>query len=249
MTRYNRCSALDRGVYKNSDFLNLPNINQIKLVPHLISSYTRNQYSLTMKAIFSALAIAALSSVISAVPTKRQALSLVPASYNYVVSQAQPDVDEEPTAGGPNVAVISRTNGNNDIDTIVNFDMPDISQIPGATPSSTCSFVIYNVAALSGSETMQLYTLNEFVDLYSPPVTWNSADVQSVNQNYGTYQVFSGATTGPSVAIDGGSWTFPCQFGQTLQFLMRPEGQDDYITWSEGGGGAVLAGAYIQVNS
>jgi len=202
-----------------------------------------------MKAIFSALAIAALSSVISAAPTKRQTLSFIPSSYNYVVSQAQPDVDQAPIVGSSSIAIISRTNGNNDVDTIVNFDIPAMSDIPGATPSSTCSFAIYNVAALSGSQTMQLYTLNQFVDLFSPPVTWNSADVQSVNQYLGTYEVFSGATTGPSVATDGGSWTFPCQFGYTMQFLMRPEGDNDYITWSEGGGGAVLTGAYIQVNS
>jgi hypothetical protein len=202
-----------------------------------------------MKAIFSVIAIAAVSAVVSAAPTKRQALSLIPASYNYVVSQAEPDVDQAPVYGNPNVAVISRTNGYDDIDTIVDFAIPDITSIPGATSSSTCSFVVYNVAALSGSQTLQVYTLNQWVDLFSPPVTWNSADVQSVNQNYGTYEVFSGATTGPSVAIDGGSWTFPCQFGQTVQFLLRAEGDNDYITWSQGGGGAVLTGAYIQVSN
>lgn len=202
-----------------------------------------------MKAVFSAIALAALSTLISAVPVKRQAIDLIPASYNYVISQAEPDVDQAPIYGSPNIAVISRVNGYNDIDTIVNFDIPDISTITGATPSSTCSFVIYNVASLNGSETMQLFTLNQWVDLTSGPVTWNSANPTSVNQNYGTYQVFSGATTGPSVAIDGGSWTFPCQFGQTLQFLLRPEGDNDYISWSQGGGGAVLTGAYIQVSN
>ena len=202
-----------------------------------------------MKAIFSAIVIAAVSAIVSAAPTKRQALSLIPASYNYVVSQAEPDVDQAPIYGNPNIAVISRTNGYNDIDTIVDFAIPDITSIPGATSSSTCSFVVYNVGALSGSQTLQVYTLNQWVDLFSPPVTWNSADVQSVDQNYGTYEVFSGATTGPSVAIDGGSWTFPCQFGQTVQFLLRPEGDNDYITWSQGGGGAVLTGAYIQVSN
>ena len=203
-----------------------------------------------MKAIISSLVIAAVSVIVSAAPTTKrgQVTAWIPATYNYVVSQAYPDTDQA-TLYNPNIAVISRTNGYNDIDTIVNFAIPPMSQIPGATPSSTCSFAIYNVAALSGSEKMQLYTLNQWVDLLSPPVTWNSADVQSVNQNYGTYQVFSGATTGPSVAIDGGSWTFPCQFGTTLQFLMRPEGDYDYITWSQGGGGAVLTGAYIQVSN
>jgi hypothetical protein len=201
-----------------------------------------------MKAV-AAITLAALSTLISAVPVKRQVVSFVSASYNYVISQAEPDVDQAPTYGSPDIAVISRVNGYNDIDTIVNFDMPDISQISGATPSSTCSFAIYNVASLSGSETMQLYTLNEWVDLTSGPVTWNSANPTSVDQNYGTYEVFSGATTGPSVAIDGGSWTFPCQFGTTLQFLMRPEGDNDYITWSQGGAGAVLTGAYILVSN
>jgi len=191
---------------------------------------------------------AALAALTFATPVKRQILSYVPASYNYVISQGQPNVDQAPIYNNPNVAVISRVNGNNDIDTIVNFAMPDINKIPGASPSSTCSFAIFNVASLSGSQTMQLYTLNQFVDLTAGPVTWNSANPTSVNQYYGTYKVFSGATTGPSVSVDGGTWTFPCQFGQTIQFLMRPQGDNDYITWSEGGGGAVLVGAYIQVN-
>lgn len=202
-----------------------------------------------MKAIFKSLGLAALSSLAIAAPVKRQILSYVPSSYNYVISQAQPDVDQAPIYGGPSIAVISRVNGYNDIDTIVNFDMPDISQIAGATSSSTCSFAIFNVGSLSGSQTMQLYTLNQFVDLTAGPVTWNSANPTSVDQYFGTYEVFSGATTGPSVATDGGSWTFPCQFGQTIQFLMRPEGDNDYISWSEGGGGAVLVGAYIQVSN
>jgi hypothetical protein len=34
-----------------------------------------------------------------------------------------------------------------------------------------------------------------------------------------------------------------------VQFLVRPEGDNDYITWSQGGGGAVLTGAYIQVSN
>ena len=202
-----------------------------------------------MKSILKSLGLAALSSLVIAAPVKRQVLSYVPSSYNYVISQAQPDVDQAPIYGNPGIAVISRVNGYNDIDTIVNFDMPDITQIPGATTSSTCSFAIFNVGTLSGSQTMQLYTLNQFVDLTAGPVTWNSANPTSVDQYYGTYEVFSGATTGPSVATDGGSWTFPCQFGQTLQFLMRPEGDNDYISWSEGGGGAVLVGAYIQVSN
>ena len=202
-----------------------------------------------MKAIFSAIALAALTTLVSTAPVKRQVLASIPASYNYVISQADPDVDQAPLIGDPNIALISRDNGYNDFDTIVNFEIPDISTISGATPSSTCNFVIYNVGALSGSETMQLYTLNIFVDLKSGSVTWNSANPTSVNQNYGTYIVFSGATTGPSVAIDGGSRTFSCQFGSTLQFLMRPQGDDDYITWLQDGAGAVLSGAYIQVRN
>jgi hypothetical protein len=201
-----------------------------------------------MKAIFSAVAIAALSALVASAPlTQRSAngpiLASISPTFLHVVSQAQPNTDEA-TAFGLNTAIISRTDGSDDIDTLVSFDIPAMSAIAGATTSSTCDFFINNAASVNGSQTMQLFTLVSEVDL-SQPLTWNTTP--SSDQYEGAYYIVEGAATGGSVAID--VLTFPCLFGQTMEFIMRPSGDNVFITWTQGGAGAVPTGAFIEVRN
>jgi Ubiquitin 3 binding protein But2 C-terminal domain len=201
-----------------------------------------------MKAIFSAVAIAALSALVSSTPlTKRSAdgpiLTSVSPTYLHIISEAEPNTDQA-TTFGLNTAIISRTDGSNDIDTLVSFDIPAMSAIAGATASSTCDFFINNAASVNGSQTIQLFTLVSEVDL-SQPLTWNTAP--SSNQYEGAYFVVEGAATGGSVAID--VFTFPCLFGQSMEFIVRPFGDDVFITWTQGGAGAVPTGAFIEVRN
>ena len=200
-----------------------------------------------MKAIFSTLSIAALCALVSAAPTrvaKRSGalVTSIPASRYHVIDQNHPNTDVSATFGS-NTAVISRSDTTLDVDTLVNFEIPDLSSIPGASASSTCDFVVFNAASVSGSQTLQLFTLVSEVDL-TGPVTFNSAP--SSDQYKGMYFIQEGATT-TSLAIDVTS--FPCQFGTTMQFIMRPQNDNDFITWTQGGAGAVPVGAFIEIRN
>jgi hypothetical protein len=202
-----------------------------------------------MKTIFSTLAVAALCALVSAAPTrvaKRSGalVTSIPASYFHVIDENQPNVDVSATTYGYQTAVISRSDTTLDIDTLVNFEIPALSAISGATSSSTCDFVVYNVAEATGSQTIQLFTLVSEVDL-AQPLTFNTAP--SSNQYEGMYFLQEGAATGVSIAIDVSS--FPCQFGTTMQFIMRPQNDNDYITWTQGGAGAVPVGAFIEIRN
>ena len=185
-----------------------------------------------MKAIFSTLSIAALCALVTSIP----------ASYYHVIDENKPNTDVSATYGSQ-TAVISRSDTTLDIDTLVNFEIPDLSSIPGASASSTCDFVVFNAASVSGSQTLQLFTLVSEVDL-TGPVTFNSAP--SSDQYKGMYFIQEGATT-TSLAIDVTS--FPCQFGTTMQFIMRPQNDNDFITWTQGGAGAVPVGAFIEIRN
>lgn len=201
-----------------------------------------------MKAIFSAISVAAICALVSAAPTrvaKRQStvVTSIPASYYHVIDENQPNTDVGPNYGSQ-TAVISRSDTTLDIDTLVNFDIPALSAIPGATASSTCAFKVDTVASALGSQTLQLFTTVTEVDL-TGTVTFNTAP--SSNQYEGMYFCQESAASGGSIAIDVNS--FPCQFGTTMQFILRPQNDNDFITWTQGGAGAVPVGAFIEILS
>jgi hypothetical protein len=213
----------------------------LKLLKHLI-----------MKAIFSTLSIAALCALVSAAPTriaKRNAngplVTQIAASAFHIIDENNPNTDVNGNFQ-TNTAVISRSDTTLDIDTLVNFVIPPLSEIPGATASSTCDFVVYNAFEITGSQTLQLFTTVTEADL-AGPLTFNTAP--SSNQYEGMYFVngASAANPGISVAIDVNS--FPCQFGSTMQFIMRPQNDNDFITWEQGGSGAIQVGAFIEIRN
>jgi Ubiquitin 3 binding protein But2 C-terminal domain len=198
--------------------------------------------------IFAVFLIAFLPSFVRAVPLKQTERSVggpiiltLGAEFYRVISQAEPDTDFLTTYGSQ-TAIISRSQGSDEVATLVSFQMPAISDISGATASSTCDFVVKNPGTASGSQILQLFTLGyQFSESISPPVTFNSHPYY--NQYEGEYYVSVG---GDSTAID--VFTFPCVFGTNMQFVLRPQNDNDYISWEQDSI-SLLNGAYIEVRN
>jgi hypothetical protein len=203
-----------------------------------------------MKTFFSTLTVAALCALAAAAPTrvsKRSAAgplvtSIAPSAV-HIIDENQPNVDVA-SQYDPGSVVISRSDTTLDIDTIINFWIPALADIPGATSSSTCDFKVYNAGVVSGSQTLQLFTTVTEADL-TGPLTFNTAP--SSNQYEGMYFIQAGAANSGSVAIDVS--TFPCEFGSTMQFIVRPQNDNDFIAWTAPGAGATPIGAFIEIRN
>ena len=199
-----------------------------------------------MKGIFSAATfIAIASALVAAAPFKvaeRSASGPIiytkGADFIRVVSEANPNTDEIGTYG-TQTGLIARTNGQNELASLVSFDIPPVSAIAGASASSTCNFVIKNPASVSGSQTTQLFTLGAEFGEYDT-ITFNQHPYY--NQYEGAYFVNA---VGDSSAVD--VTTVPCTFGGNMQFVMRPQNDNDYITWTQNNGGNV--GAFIEIRN
>jgi len=173
-----------------------------------------------MKGIFSITAFLTLASaLVSAAPlTQRGGPGLsLPATDLFVITNPAPATILTPD--GTSNAVISITDGSNEIDTIVSFYIPGL---PLPSSSSTCQFVIQNIPPPTGSGIVQLFTLGAEV---SAPLT----SVPFYDQYEGQYDV----NTNPSTPID--VQFVPCIFDAygnlDMQFVIRPQNTDDYITW------------------
>ena len=199
-----------------------------------------------MKGIFSAATfIAIASALVSAAPFKVAERSASgPLIYSKgddflrVVSQADPNTDQIGTYG-TQTGYIARTKGNEEFASLVSFDIPPLSAIAGASASSTCNFVIKNPASVSGSQTTQLFTLGAEFGEYD---TITFIQHPYYNQYEGAYFVNA---VGDSSPVDVTS--VPCTFGGNMQFVMRPQNDNDYITWTQNNGGNV--GAFIEIRN
>jgi|SRR5579859_7354812 len=185
-----------------------------------------------MKGLFStATLLAVLAALTAAAPiTERAVVASVPAEFFIVTDEAHPQT----FSGASQTAVISRTNGSGEKASYVSFDM---TSVPGATASSTCTFVIKNPAAASGSQNTQLFTLGGPISSTSKLSFWQHP---FHDQYAGVYKAQVGAS---STAIDVA--TVPCNFGRKSQYVMRPQNDNDYITWTQGAG----VGAFIEVRN
>ena len=97
----------------------------------------------------------------------------------------------------------------------------------------------FNPTQAEGSQAIQLFTLiNEFNEYDG--LTFNNHPL--IDQYYGTYLVAAG---GDSTPLDVSS--FPCDFGNRMQFLMRPQDLDDYVSWTQNTGANV--GAFIEMSN
>ena len=170
-----------------------------------------------MKGIFSITTLLTLASaLVSAAPLTQRGLSL-PATNLFVITNPAPATILTPY--GTSNAVISITDGSNEIDTIVSFNIPGL---PPPSSASTCQFVIQNIPPPTGSGIVQLFTLGAEV---TSPLT----SVPFYNQYEGQYD----CNTNPSTPID--VQFVPCIFDANgvldMQFVVRPQNTDDYITW------------------
>jgi hypothetical protein len=192
-----------------------------------------------MKSIFSyATLVAVLAAIGSAAPlSPRAVLYTKGADFIRVTSESQPQTDQI-SVYGTQTAVISRQNGQNEHASYVSFNIPSAASL-GATSSSTCSLVINNPADAEGSKNTQVFTLGgEFTE--NGPLTFWQHPYH--DQYRGVYQ--TGVGVG-STAID--VTNFPCKFGQNMQFVFRPQNDNDFITWTQNSPANV--GAFIQVNA
>lgn len=193
-----------------------------------------------MKSIFSyATLVAVLAAIGSAAPlSPRSVLFTKGADFIRVTSESQPQTDQI-SVYGTETAVISRQNGQNEYASYISFAMPDAASI-GATSSSTCSLVINNPANAEGSQNTQVFTLGGSLFTQNGPLTFWQHPYH--DQYRGVYRVAVGASSTP---IDVTS--FPCNFGQEMQFVFRAQNDNDYITWTQNNPANV--GVFIQVNA
>ena len=182
-----------------------------------------------MKSIFAATTLLALASaLVSATPVvQRRQVITIPASDLWIITNPAPATILTPTSGAD--ATISIVDGSNEIDTIVSFDL---GVNPSPISTSTCQFVIEGITPPTGSGIVQLFTLGGDVD-----PTQVLTSVPYYNQYEGQYDV----TTGTSTPIDVPY--VPCNFDAEgrLQFVIRPQNTDDYITFTQ----TDLSGAFI----
>jgi Ubiquitin 3 binding protein But2 C-terminal domain len=199
-----------------------------------------------MKGIFSAATfVALLSALAAAAPLKHAARSangpLVytkGADFIHVTSEANPQTDQAPIYG-TQTALIARTNGQDEFASYVSFAIPALSNIAGASASSTCNIVIKYPAQSQGSQITQLFSLgSEFTE--SQTLTFNQHPYH--NQYYGEYNVLVGQESTP---VD--VFTVPCKFGDNMQFVMRPQNDNDYITWVQSNSANV--GAFVEIRN
>jgi hypothetical protein len=193
-----------------------------------------------MKSIFSyATLVAVLAAIGSAAPlAPRSVLFTKGADFIRVTSEAEPQTDQI-SVFGTETAVISRQNGQNEFASYISFALPDAASI-GATSSSTCSIVINNPAQSTGSQNTQVFSLGGGLFTQTGPLTFWQHPYH--DQYRGVYQTGVGEA---STAID--VTNFPCNFGQEMQFVFRPQNDNDYITWTQNTPANI--GAFIQVNA
>lgn len=196
-----------------------------------------------MKGFFSvATFVAIISTLVAAAPFKAAERDTVVyskgADFIHVTSEANPQTDEAINFG-TQTALIARTNGQDEFASYVSFAIPSLSAIPGATSSSTCSFVIRNPLQAYGSQETQLFSLGaEFAE--GDTLTFWQHPYH--DQYRGVYLAEVGTDSTP---IDVTS--FPCKFGDNMQFVMRPQNDNDYITWTQNS--AAEVGAFIEVHN
>ena len=196
-----------------------------------------------MKGIFSpATFVAIISALAAAAPFKAAERDTLiyskGADFIHVTSEANPQTDEA-MYYGTQTALIARTNGQDEFASYVSFAIPGLSSIPGATSSSTCSFVIRNPLQAYGSQETQLFSLGAEFAEGDTLTFWQHP---YIDQYRGVYLVEVGTDSTP---IDVNS--FPCKFGDNMQFVMRPQNDNDYITWTQDAGADI--GAFIEIRN
>ena len=155
-----------------------------------------------------------------------------PANWFITTSEETPD-----QVFGVNfqTGTIQRIDGSKEKRTYVNFDMPPLTSIPNATPTSTFHLVIKNPSVATGSQRLEAFTIGTPLN-WESQISFNTHPFE--DQDRGIYKVVSGGVS----SADSGT-VLPSQFGQAIQFVLRPEGTDDLIVLVQGPG----SGVFIEV--
>lgn len=125
-------------------------------------------------------------------------------------------------------ASVGRTNGSNELITYVLFNVPPISNFPGATADTKC-FLVPLPASIdqSGSKSVEVFSLEPGYTLPTT-LTFNTRP----NPNLQLSTITFGGTTGlVPVEMDIGGQT-PCNFGQKQVFQIRCTGDNALLTFN-----------------
>jgi len=126
-------------------------------------------------------------------------------------------------------ARVSRTNGSQNVKTLLGFNLPAI------TSGKSCTISFSDASSVSGSRTMQLFTTGGY-PAYGD--TWNKKPYTDVHK--GTFQA-SSSGSGPATVLDNLGLTFPCPTTATSYgFEVQPVNDNDSVTWDITSGGFVI---------
>lgn len=207
-----------------------------------------------MKGIFSiATFVTLLSAVALAAPLAKRTpngpiIWTQGADFIRVTDEVHPDVDQLSTWGTQS-GVVQRfagsPGGSYERDSYISFTIPALDDIPGATESSTCDFVIKNPGFNSGGTMLaQLFSLGTS---FTETQTLTFYQHPYFNQYMGSYQINQGTASEAATSTPLDVFSFPCTFGGEMQFALRPQGDSDSIVWGQNNASGV--GAFIEVRN
>lgn len=165
------------------------------------------------------------ATIVSAVPTPRTTDNNYQPDAMVQIHEATPETAHGLTSSGK----ISRTNGMNNVQTLVSIPIPD------SAAGKTCSMVFNGPATASGSQRFQVFTVgdNKAIDgsttFYSRPYR---------DQHMADFHV----STSPPEFVGYGLWNtnkIPCPAGKRLNFELVPMWDYDEITWDLPNGFAI----------
>ena len=140
------------------------------------------------------------------------------------IKQESPNTPFGQTATG----VVSRSNGPNDIQTLLSFSLP-------ALPGKTCTIVFSDPTRLSGTQRMQIF------DVGGPVTVANTFLTRPFRNNYRCVFAVKPAGQGLATVQDDVSCTFKCPESATvLGFETGPVGDNVEITWDVATAGLVI---------
>lgn len=142
--------------------------------------------------------------------------------------------ETDPTTpyGLTNFGKVSRINGGNNVQTLMNIP------IPSSASGKQCSLVFTDPTAFSGSKQMQLFTLGDN-KVIGAQTTFENRPYR--DQHIADVYVAADSATFTTYGEAFKNNDFPCPAGKTLSFELVSVGDNDDITWELPNGLAVVS--------
>lgn len=134
--------------------------------------------------------------------------------------------------GLTNFGKVSRINGGNNIQTLMNIP------IPSSTAGKQCSLVFTNPATFSGSKKMQLFTVGDN-KVIGPQTTFENRPYR--DQHIADVYVTATSATFTTYGEAYKNNDFPCPADKTLSFELVSVGDNNEVTWQLPNGLAVVS--------